>query len=329
MRKNKKLILIFTVILAVALIISTTFAWLTAEDKVVNRLETTLITDGSVVIREVFDPPTEWKPGQTITKQVAVANDGSGSVLVRVKFSENMSILQLPAKDSTTVTSSPKVPQFIDTAAYSGYGTATAAGLTTVNGQPANTTLLVKKVMTDSLPSYSCVLYYPITSGEFNGKSQRMTADFKVTGGDTLTITNVKYWAFDGRDESAAAWTTNKPAATAIDHPITDDEELITIAYTNETDLTAAAPKAGEWWYNPTDGYFYYIGLVTPQMITKNLMDSLTLDEDGGEAYTGIIFDLTIEMEAIQNTEEAIKASDGWNLTGDNTILTALTPFCE
>jgi hypothetical protein len=41
-------------------------------------------------------------------------------------------------------------------------------------------------------------------------------------------------------------------------------------------------------------------------------------------------FDLIVNLEAIQNTKDAITAtSGGWNLTGNTALLNALAPFCE
>ena len=48
------------------------FAWMTSNDKITNSLETDGRQETSLV--EIFNPPTEWTPGQTIVKDVMVEN---------------------------------------------------------------------------------------------------------------------------------------------------------------------------------------------------------------------------------------------------------------
>ena len=89
MSKKKPIILIAAIILAVVTAISaSTFAWFTAQDEVVNRIETAKLTDGDVTIIETFDPDDILMPGVDINKDVGAINTGDAPALVRISFTE-------------------------------------------------------------------------------------------------------------------------------------------------------------------------------------------------------------------------------------------------
>lgn len=334
--KSKKLLLSVCVALALVVVLSGTFAWFTAKDSVTNHFETSLITDGSVEIVEVFTPPTEWVPGQTVTKQVAVANTGSGDVLVRVSFEEVMKLLQIPSNGYNTPATGDQVAQYFNADAYLAAPWTDTTGLT-VTGASGLNIRMQKVTAADGGVAYSFVALYQIPSGDDAGKYQRVTADFDLDG-TNLTVSNVKYWAFPGTTTATAAWAkfadpktsavpTIRPTAD-IDYPITDPNKKITLDYTDAASVKGAAPTDGKWWYNSADGFFYYIGKLSSGEISANLLDSLTLDPSATSEYAGMSFDLIVNMEAIQNTQAAISASTGWNLAGNTALINALSPYC-
>ncbi|MDR1952887.1 MAG: BsaA family SipW-dependent biofilm matrix protein [Clostridiales Family XIII bacterium] len=345
MKKNKKLVICTSSALALIMVIMATFAWFTANDAVKNHLETAQISDGSARIVEVFTPPTNWTPGQTVTKNVSVANDGTEDILARVSFEEMMDLLKVPASAKDKMASGDQIPQTVNPANYNdaaGYKDITKTNLT-VKNLPGDVTLRVKTdTTTGSKVAYSFVAYAPITSGTHNGKFQRVTADFAVNGTE-VTVSNLKYWAFDGRNKDTAAWAkfvkpqiTNpaapikKPGRADINNPITDSGKKITLDYTDKNISTLAKPVENQWWYNNGDGFFYYIGKIAPGMSTVSLLDSLTLDPSAGPEYGGMAFDLFVNMEAIQNSKAAITSATGWNLnpTADKDLVDALSQFC-
>jgi predicted ribosomally synthesized peptide with SipW-like signal peptide len=327
--------------LAVIMIVSATFAWFTAKDSVVNHLEAARITDGSASIVEIFTPPTDWVPGQTVTKQVSVANNGTGDVLVRVSFEEALSLLNVPAAADDNpivhVSNASKIPQLFNTTAYASWSVPTVSSdFTAINGIPGGVTLKMQKLTAGGKDSYSFIALYEIPSGTYAGQYQRVTADFDVDGTE-LTVSNVKYWAFDGTTDTEAAWATfvekqtgasaTVRAATAIGSAITGDK--IKLTYNANDKIVNATPQPDNWWYNAADGFFYYIGKLASGTISPRLLDSLTLDGSAGDSYSGMAFDLFVNLEAIQNTEAAITDSSGWNLTGQTDLINALKDYCE
>lgn len=320
-RSKKKLALAVTAVLMAAILLSATYAWLSVKDEVTNKLETINVTDGSVIIEETFTPPTDWQPGQKITKEVAVSNIGDLPVLVRVHFEEAMKLLGARNGYTTPTDAAMDTPQYINMDYYLGnneYKTPSAQSLTLVdeNGAPytlpSKVNLLVKKVTesTSNRDSYSFVLYYEISTGKY----QKMSADFAVSGSKvTIDTTTMKYYGFPVGTTATAKWPTDKP--TVIIRPVTDTGDKIVLEYSG--DLVTGAITDNKWFYNEDDGYFYYMKVLEPKQVSPNLLTSLSLKPDAGDSYLGMKFELTVKMEAVQVLEEAVKGSGngGWGLS--------------
>lgn len=90
-RKQKKL-LALAAILALVSLIAGTFAWVTAQDQRVNRMESAAVSDGSVSVTEKFQPGP-IQPGGSTVKEVSVTNAGNQKVYVRVSYEEYLKAL--------------------------------------------------------------------------------------------------------------------------------------------------------------------------------------------------------------------------------------------
>lgn len=338
-RKNK-LILSVSIIMAIIIAIAATYSWFTSSDFVSNRLQTGQITDGSVQLAEVFEPPLTWLPGQNITKQVSVVNHGDASVIVRVSFEEVLKKLGNAGKQ--TDAASPdivggKIPVNVVVSGYTaanGWQSITDLGLT-ATGVPNDVTVLGRKAVENGRTSYGFVIFYPTT---YDSKSihQKVTADFKVTN-TALTVSNVKYYFFDAKTETQKDWAgenvkvgkapytvgpiaVTPPSLSDIKHLTADSNIKLNFANLAEDVMTD-----GKWWYNSTDGYFYYMGKLGAGQETPKLLSSLLLagEVDNTDPYALMDLDLIVTMEAIQNTSDALK--DAWGL--DNTISGSIGEF--
>ncbi|MDR1797014.1 MAG: BsaA family SipW-dependent biofilm matrix protein [Clostridiales Family XIII bacterium] len=344
---NKRRIgIVCSALLAAVIAVSGTFAWFTAKDSVINHLSTDMITDGSTSILEIFRPPTEWKPGQKVTKTVAVVNTGAGDVLVRASFEEVLQKLNGAPKphDTPLDPAGTAVPQLFNDTAFASWGTPQALGLTPTPALPADVTLKVKRIPENPNPgdpvAFSFVAWHSIPTGAYQGKAQKVTADFEVDGA-TLKVANLKYWQYDGKTSTEAAWANFVDKKTGAAPTLPDNADIgfaktdlagkmIHMDFTDKASAIAAQPVKDKWWYNKADGFFYYIGKVESGMVTPNLLDSLTLDSAADVAYAGMDFDLIVNIEAIQNTKDAITStSGGWNLTPYPQLLTIMSTFCE
>ncbi|MDR0347296.1 MAG: BsaA family SipW-dependent biofilm matrix protein [Coriobacteriales bacterium] len=335
--------------LAVVMIAAVTFAWFTAKDSVTNRLATARITDGSVNVVEVFTPPKTWLPGQEIKKQVAVANNGSGSVFVRVGFEEVMEKLNVPAKSSELSidqqTDKELIPQLFNAAPYlEGEWVDVTNQFASIEGLPSpipdGLTLKMRTAAVEKgKTSHSFVFLYKIQTGDYKDQYQRVTADFDITD-NVLTIKNLAYWDFGKLQHSEMAWaavTNRKTSGVPIIRPVSDigfpytdkTDKKISLNYNKLTELTGTTPTDKMWWYNAKDGFFYYIASLPAGGITPFLLDSLKLADDAGQEYSGMVFDLIVNMEAIQNTSDALLSSTGWKLAETDALYIALKGHCD
>ena len=88
MKLTKKKIAVIGCTALVAAALATSFAWPTSSDQITNHLETDGRLDTSIV--EVFNPPKEWTAGQSIQKEVAIANLGDTDAFIRAKLTETI-----------------------------------------------------------------------------------------------------------------------------------------------------------------------------------------------------------------------------------------------
>ena len=88
---KQKRILIVAVIVAIAIVAGSTFAWFSSKDEVTNRLSSSV--DYNVAIAEDFQSPSNWMPGQTINKDVSAVNTGNVDAFVRMWLGGTMRLL--------------------------------------------------------------------------------------------------------------------------------------------------------------------------------------------------------------------------------------------
>lgn len=98
MIKNKKVILLGTLLIAGAIAISGTFAWFTDSEEVVNKFK---LASLDIKINDIFNDDNDKteenvEPGKTVDKDVTVENIGTVSTVIRVQLKE---MLRLVSKD--------------------------------------------------------------------------------------------------------------------------------------------------------------------------------------------------------------------------------------
>lgn len=84
-QKRKKNILLFCFLIISSLVLigtTITYALLTNKNEVDNNFK---IGDYNIIPNENFNPPTHWKKGETIKKEVWVENKGNIDVYIRVR----------------------------------------------------------------------------------------------------------------------------------------------------------------------------------------------------------------------------------------------------
>ena len=67
------------------------------------------------------------------------------------------------------------------------------------------------------------------------------------------------------------------------------------------------------WRYDPTDGYFYYKGVLKPGQTTlEPLLKQFTIDKTTGNEYAGLQADIVVKMECVQAVADGVSV---WNKT--------------
>ena len=85
MKKGKSLIAILVLFFGV--VIGVTFAYFQSSTSFENLFTTGIYR---VVTTEVFESPTNWKPGETVTKTITTTNEGTIPAAVRLKIVEQL-----------------------------------------------------------------------------------------------------------------------------------------------------------------------------------------------------------------------------------------------
>ena len=435
MNKKKPIILVAAIILAVVTAISaSTFAWFTAQDTVVNRIETAKLVDGAVTIIETFDPDDRLEPGVGITKKVGAINTGDAPALVRISFEEMLQKLaylggspyesgigidyqvrdQVDWNNLTASTNAKKathIPELVDIAAYTGWltwdltsppipyinttaegrmedlllsPTATPkAGLgitlrykqTSATTNPLKYSFAAYRALGTTPETYQRVELRPelfniirVPSSVLAEKNDRSKDTFQLdvvlvdpskgTGDEILQYKGAAkgdgfFYNFISLQLAAkreAKWyitatnggdigptppasistgsTLVKPKVVAGTPPVVTAESLdgtkavtdwingfIRLIFNSPAVYTGADPSdpgaLNKWWYNPVDGFFYYIGVVEPGEATPMLLDEIYLSEVAGKDYAYILYELTVKMDAIQATSAAVVSTEG------------------
>ncbi|MDR0813719.1 MAG: hypothetical protein LBO63_06960 [Oscillospiraceae bacterium] len=385
MFKNKKLIGVAAVVLAIMTVASASFAWFTSNDSITNHLESGQFSNGDVKLVEIFDPDTPLDPGVDVNKDVWAVNIGSVDALVRLSFAEVLQKLVADGNNpeqpeitnfgevygSTSKSTAGVFPILFNADALATGGAYAApdwqnlatnppANLTVPAGTiPDGVTILYKALTANGKTTYVFVAYAAL-SGDYNGKYQAITANYKVSEAAprTLTISGVNYqvvtqsptiekakWAALAGHDGDAYKTTNMnpafdglfgdfftgiPAVPQLTAQFTDDGTYYTFAKTEVDNANhyielvfapskvTLVPTANKWWYNPADGYFYFVGKVAPGQSTPELLDAVRLNNGSDSIYNKLSYDLIVKMDAIQNLQEALNGTAGWNVNVDD-----------
>ena len=345
-KSRKRIVLILSISAAVMMILTGTFAFITSSNSVKNRLETDAganNTPDSVFITEIFDERAakEWKPGQDITKQVAVTNAGEGDVMVRLSFEEVLKLINLPAISVPTAfnaaaEASGQIPVETDASAYSSWTEVTEAPISGVSAELDGLKLAAAypgvKVFAnakevDSAITYEFIYYSEISGGTtYDGLCQQVTAekDFhNVT--KILTLKDIKFYVFDGKTTNTTDWKTVKPlTANTLQSQL--DSNII-LYYGPAMNGGSGSYTKGSWFYNEADGYFYYLDKLAAGTTTVHMLASVQLDGSAGSEYAYMEYDLTVNLESVQNTKGAVIAE--WGLADGSPLLTALEAYFE
>jgi hypothetical protein len=94
---------------------------------------------------------------------------------------------------------------------------------------------------------------------------------------------------------------------------------------------TPPSSAINKWWYNPNDGYFYWMGVLTSGASTTPLIDSVTYSAAADGSYAGMDYTLNVLSDGTQAVQGAIPS---WlsavvigNATPNPALVTAYNGF--
>lgn len=346
MKKNKKKkLLVLASAFALVALIAGTFAWFTSQDNKKNHFDGQTATDDDIEVVETFEPPKEWEPGSEVNKDVAIANTGTYDTLVRVSLHEKLDLLldpsvkyvdvstELEGKTKTEVYLLPAVlPTGFTNATYDG----SAPTITIAAGEYAGVYTL-KVVETSEISGGNTTYkyrYFWEKGGEYYKargieKFERdvvgAAGKVKIKAG-TPTIGYVSL-EFGGTGSGIKDWITDPiyvptfvDAGTNISNALgAVGDNKIQLSFNN---LTKNPTTPDKWYFNSSDGYFYFTSVVTPGGNTTQILDAVTLLGDAGNEFSRLSYDLTVTGYGISAYKDAV---DTWLSPSDPNINTALS----
>jgi hypothetical protein len=333
---GKGTLLVIALFYAMMVMIGSTFSWVTSSSQKENTFTGEI--ELTAVIVEDFDQQNHWQPGTDLTKTVSVHNDGKSAGFVRISFEEITRLIKTSDVSEPFVDADePGVtPEYCLPSKWDTWKDADSVFDSVVfleDSEPVDVEpgiiVKVKKSMA-GIHRYQYAIYQEVDGGQ---AYRRMTAQFSADS-DTLAVHNPRYWGYQDIGITVeAAWglaneTSTIPmplSAADISHLCTDDGKKITINYTHLiTALTSKAADEGKWFYNESDGFFYYIGKIEPNVFSNTLMTGLTLAADADISYSLMNLQLIINMQALQVNADALASE--WGLDGQ--LYAILSSFC-
>jgi hypothetical protein len=291
-----------------------TFAWLTSKDQVTNKLSAS--NKYGVTITESFTPPSQWVPGEKVTKEVAVVNTGNIDAFVKLKVVNSIDVTAVSGSDNEFKEANKanyielSTDERISLQAGGNLKVApegvTTGPIDSKNFTPTVTGLYIfqrEELKNGTSTTYSYAGYYFVKgtdggSGVYykvvpTQKGDSATYPTKSTvSGATPTL---DYTHATPTEDSPYIKATYKGAKTG------DSETADDIVININLDKTELA----KWTFNSADNEkaFYYNYVLKAGDTTGNLITSVTLDKDvESDAYISFDYYLTVDLDSAQVT---------------------------
>ncbi|MCL2106513.1 MAG: hypothetical protein FWH26_05590 [Oscillospiraceae bacterium] len=329
--KNRKVLIAMSIVLAMIIMASATFAWVTSKNTMVNEFMNEGFGNGSgLVVNENFPEPT-LEIGVTTPKEVSVTNTGASPMLARITFEEMIKLLGndgaiTPQTTAAVPAGMIRVP--FDINSVSGGAWEEITGRTFAPALPG--TVRVFKI---GSVYKACHEYEP-------GKYQVVNFSARANA-DSTSFTDVvlSYSCYTEGTAKFNSWNLAHnydkwDAQTLLGiKPADKDKSTVNTA---EVTLTygstfAAVPTQDKWFYHPDDGYFYYIGVLAGGETTPVMLEGVHLEGTANQdTWQKHEYTLVVAVEGLQANKAALLDTDtatgpaaGWKLPAGS-LLNAL-----
>lgn len=304
-KKNKK-VLVASAILAAMIVASSSFAWFTSKDEVVNRL--TAENKYAVTVTENFTPPSNWIPGQVVKKEAGAINTGNIDAFVKLTLSNEMALTTYDTPEAFTA---GNVGKYVTLSAdevkslQAGGRLACKAGTTVAEAD--------KRTGTGFVP----------TAGEAGLYIFERVTEYNADG-SVKTLTYSGYY-FDGTDKYYSLAEINHESDTFSATVQTKKTEKVTptLSYDEANSKLVATHGDGDakitinialdtanWTNNNNTTEFYYKHILAAGAETGDLVKYVQIDSSvKNKAYINMDYSLKVTADSIQVTQDAAKTT--------------------
>lgn len=330
-KKNKK-VLVASAILAAMIVASSSFAWFTSKDEVVNRL--TAENKYAVTVTEDFTPPSNWIPGQVVKKEAGAINTGNIDAFVKLTLSNEMALTtydtpkgldafkaDVANNPNKYVTLSPKEV----TSLQAGCRLACKAGTTVAEADKRTDTGFVPTTGEAGL-----YIFERVTAYNDDGSVKTLTySGYYFDGTDKYySLANITAPKDDDATFSATVQTKKTEKVTPTLSYDGANSKLVATYGDGDAKITINIALDTKDWTNNNITEFYYNHILAAGAETGDLVKSVEIDKSvKNKAYINMDYSLKVTADSIQVTQDDAKTTavkdSGWalNATIDNTGL--------
>lgn len=314
--KKSKKVLVASAILAAMIVASSSFAWFTSKDEVVNRL--TAENKYAVTVTEDFTPPSNWIPGQVVKKEAGAINTGNIDAFVKLTLSNEM------------VLTTYGEPEKFNTANVSKYVTLSPNEVTSLQ---AGGRLAYKNGEEITKDDKDKGTNFKPTAGKAGLYIFERVTEYNADG--SVKITYSGYY-FDGNDKYYSLANITPPEnddATFSAEVQTKKTVKVTptLAYDKTNSKLVATHGDGDAkitinialdtanWTNNNKTEFYYNHIIAAGAETGDLVKSVEIDKTvKNAAYITMDYSLKVTADSVQVTQDTAKTTavneSGWAL---------------
>lgn len=282
-KKTKLLITGGVLVVALSVLVTSTYLWFSSTASEENVLEMDTFT---VTITEDFDPNQPVEPGLTVDKKVGVENHSNVPVAVRMRLDESLQLLELDGtggnpkvdyKDDATLASGEIIATVsanqIAALKNSGYAEDTAAAA----GLPGAVVLRRDTPKADGTGTTTEYVAY------LDDGSNRL---LEYTAGNPGTF---KYAIF------------KQGTLKTGTHGLPNDS-----GHFDHTGIELQFDPGKQWILDESTGWYYYNELIPAGQLSGKIITGVSFAENLDNSYKGAVYILTPTIEATQGKQAAV-----------------------
>ena len=313
--KKSKKVLVASAILAAMIVASSSFAWFTSKDEVVNRL--TAENKYAVTVTENFEPQSNWIPGQVVKKEAGAINTGNIDAFVKLTLSNEMALTTYDTPEAFTA---GNVGKYVTLSAdevkslQAGGRLACKAGTTVAEAD--------KRTGTGFVPTASeagLYIFERVTAYNDDGSVKTLTySGYYFDGDKYYSLANIT----PPTGDATFSATVQTKKTVKVTPTLTYDEansKLVATHGDGDAKITINIALDTANWTNNNKTEFYYNKILPAGAETGDLVKSVEIDKTvKNAAYITMDYSLKVTADSVQVTQDAAKTTavneSGWAL---------------